>query len=49
MKVQGYHWNWNAINEQKREFYGGIIKKCDNEQRRYLIQFDNGDDDALII
>ena len=48
MKVKGYRWNWNAINEQKREFYGGIIKTCDNEQRRYLIQFDNGDDDALI-
>lgn len=42
MKVQGYWWNWSEMDEEKREFYGGIIKKYDHNERRWLIQFDNG-------
>tara|TARA_B110001450_G_scaffold231314_1_gene233115 strand:+ start:444 stop:545 length:102 start_codon:yes stop_codon:yes gene_type:complete len=27
MKVQGYWWSWEASDEEKRAFSGGIIKK----------------------
>ena len=48
MKVQGYWWTWNASDEEKRAFYGGIIKRYDDNKRKWLIQFDNGDDDAFM-
>ena len=36
----GFRW-WSA-------FYGRIIKKYNHGQQKWLIQFDNGDDNALI-
>ena len=44
MKVCGSWWN-GCTNEYKRTFYGGIIKEYNHNKRRWLIQFDNDEDD----
>ena len=47
MKVRGSFWN-GCTNEEKRTFYGGIIKSYNHNIRRWLIQFDNDDEDQHI-
>ena len=44
MKVRGSFWN-NCSTQEKKTFYGGIIKEYNHDKRRWLIQFDNGDDE----
>ena len=44
MKVRGSFWNW-CTEEEKRTFYGGVIKAYNHDKRRWLIQFDNDDED----
>ena len=46
MKVRGLFWN-GCTNTEKRTFYvyGGIIKSYNHNIRRWLIQFDNDEDD----
>mgnify|MGYP006085770225 CR=1 FL=1 len=44
MKMRGYFWN-DCTEEEKRSFYEGIIKEYNHDERRWLIQFDNNDDD----
>ena len=46
MKVRGLFWN-GCTNKEKRTFYvyGGIIKSYNHNIRRWLIQFDNDDDE----
>ena len=43
MKVRGLFWS-GCTNEEKRTFYGGIIKSYNHNIRRWLIQFDNDDE-----
>ena len=47
MKVLGSFWN-GCTDEQKRTFYGGIIKEYNHDKRRWLIQFDNDDEDQYM-
>ena len=42
MRVRGSFWN-GCTEEEKRTFYGGIIKEYNHDKRRWLIQFDNND------
>ena len=44
MKVHGCFWN-GCTKEEKRTFYGGIIKEYNHNERKWLIQFDNNDED----
>ena len=44
MRVQGSWWN-GCKEEEKRTFYGGKIKKCNHDLRRWLIEFDNDNED----
>ena len=44
MKVQGSSWN-GCTEEEKRIFYGCKIKEYNHDQRRWLIEFDNEDED----
>ena len=44
MKVRGSFWN-NCSTQEKKAFYGGIIKENNHDKRRWLIQFDNNDDE----
>ena len=44
MKVRGLFWN-NCIEEEKRTFYGGIIQSYNHDKKRWLVDFDNDDDD----
>ena len=48
MKVRGSFWNgWTE--EEKKTFYGGIIiKEYNHDKRRWLIQFDNDDEDQYM-
>ena len=48
-KVQGYWWT-GVLWMKRREYfiYCVIVKKMNHDKRRWLIQFDNGDDDALM-
>ena len=50
MKVQGYWWTWDASNIKKRDFMAELSKSMITmkEDGGLSIQFDNGDDDALI-
>ena len=47
MKVLGSFWNGLSAQE-RRTFYGGIIKEYNHDKRRWLIQFDNGDEDQYM-
>ena len=47
MKVCGLFWN-GCTEEEKRTFYGGIIKEYNHDKRRWLIQFDNDDEDQFM-
>ena len=47
MKVHGSFWN-NCTKVEKRTFYGGIIKEYNHDKRRWLIEFDNDDDDQYM-
>ena len=47
MKVRGSFWN-NCTAEEKKTFYGGIIKEYNHDKRRWLVQFDNGDEDSYM-
>ena len=47
MKVRGSFWN-GCTEEEKRTFYGGIIKEYNHDKRRWLIEFDNDDDDQYM-
>ena len=44
MKVRGSFWN-NCSTQEKKTFYGGIIKEYNHDKRRWLVQFDNNDDE----
>ena len=44
MKVRGSFWN-NCTAEENKTFYGGIIKSYNHDKRRWLVQFDNDDED----
>ena len=44
MRVRGSFQN-GCTEEEKRTFYGGIIKQYNHDKRRWLIQFDSNDDD----
>ena len=47
MKVRGSSW-WNGcMDKEKRTFYGGKIKEYNHNFRRWLIEFDNADEDAI--
>ena len=49
MEVQGYWQTCNAYDEEKRSFFhGGIVKEKKYNEQCWLIQFDNGDKDALM-
>ena len=46
MKARKSWWN-GCTKEEKRTFYGGIIKEYNNhDKKRWLIQFDNDDEDC---
>jgi hypothetical protein len=47
MKVCGSFWN-GCTKEEKRTFYGGIIKEYNHDKRRWLIRFDNDDEDQFM-
>ena len=47
MKVRGSFWNGCTV-EEKKTFYGGIIKQYNHDKRRWYIQFDNGDEDQYM-
>ena len=47
MRVRGSFWN-GCTEEEKRTFYGGIIKEYNHDKRRWLIEFDNDDDDQYM-
>ena len=47
MQVRGSFWN-GLSGQEKRTFYGGIIKEYNHDKRRWLIQFDNDDEDQYI-
>ena len=47
MKVRGSFWN-GCTKEQKRTFYGGIIKQYNHDKKIWLIEFDNDDEDQYI-
>ena len=47
MKVRGSFWN-GCTTAEKRTFYGGIIKQYNHDKRRWLVQFDNGDEDQYM-
>ena len=44
MQVRGSFWN-GLSGQEKRTFYGGIIKEYNHDKKRWLIQFDNDDDE----
>ena len=44
MKVRGSFWN-NCSTQERKTFYGGIIKEYNHDKRRWLVQFDNNDDE----
>ena len=44
MLVRGSFWN-GCTEEEKRTFYGGVIKEYNHDKRIWLIQFDNDDED----
>ena len=47
MKVLGSFWN-GVSDQEKRTFYGGIITEYNHDKKRWLIQFDNDDDDQYM-
>ena len=47
MKVQGSWWN-GGTDKEKRNFYGGKIKEYSHDKRRWLIEFDNEDEDQFM-
>ena len=47
MKVRVLFWN-NCTKEEKRTFYEGLIQSYNHDKKRWLVEFDNDDDDQYM-